>query len=403
SPIQIAEPMQEIASGPSCWLWDYLRRSGASGFFVPLSGGADSAAVVTIVGAMAQEVCTAMEAGDECQCHFTSSSYLSVFLIQFVISEVERVTRMSREKEGFPKQPAALCNILLHTCFMGSTNSSSSTRQAATALAEEIGAFHFSIAIDSVVSAFLSVFQLVAGRIPKYSLFGGTPAEDLALQNIQARIRMVFSYLFSSLLPWIRSKTGYLLVLGTGNVDEALRGYLTKYDCSSADINPIGSISKVDLRAFLRWSVVNLGYNSLIDIVNAQPTAELRPIDEATTGKEVHTQTDEDDMGLTYEELGIFGKLRKVLRCGPVSMMRSLALTEKSPFSQLSLAEVAGKVKHFFSCYASNRHKMTTLTPSYHAEAYSPDDNRFDHRQFLYPPFETQFAKIDEIVSGAPQ
>ena len=27
---------------------------------------------------------------------------------------------------------------------------------------------------------------------------------------------------------------------------------------------------------------------------------------------------------------------------------------------------------------------MTTLTPSYHAEAYSPDDNRFDLRPFLY-------------------
>lgn len=35
-------------------------------------------------------------------------------------------------------------------------------------------------------------------------------------------------------------RQGYLLVLGTGNVDEALRGYLTKYDCSSADLNPIG-------------------------------------------------------------------------------------------------------------------------------------------------------------------
>ena len=28
--------------------------------------------------------------------------------------------------------------------------------------------------------------------------------------------------------------------------------------------------------------------------------------------------------------------------------------------------------------------KMTVVTPSYHAESYSPDDNRFDHRPFLY-------------------
>jgi NAD+ synthase (glutamine-hydrolysing) len=34
--------------------------------------------------------------------------------------------------------------------------------------------------------------------------------------------------------------------------------------------------------------------------------------------------------------------------------------------------------------YSINRHKMTTLTPAYHAENYSPDDNRYDLRQFLY-------------------
>ena len=42
------------------------------------------------------------------------------------------------------------------------------------------------------------------------------------------------------------------------------------------------------------------------------------------------------------------------------------------------------QVKSFFRFYAINRHKATVLTPAYHAENYSPDDNRFDHRQFLY-------------------
>ena len=32
-----------------------------------------------------------------------------------------------------------------------------------------------------------------------------------------------------------------------------LRGYMTKYDCSSADINPIGGISKTDLRKFIQY------------------------------------------------------------------------------------------------------------------------------------------------------
>jgi NAD+ synthase (glutamine-hydrolysing) len=33
-----------------------------------------------------------------------------------------------------------------------------------------------------------------------------------------------------------------------------------------------------------------------------------------------HSQLDEEEMGMTYEELGFFGRLRKLSRCGPVSM-----------------------------------------------------------------------------------
>jgi len=69
---------------------------------------------------------------------------------------------------------------------------------------------------------------------------GGSPAENLALQNIQARLRMVLAFFLAQLMPWVRGRQGFLLVLGTANVDEGLRGYLTKYDCSSADLNPIG-------------------------------------------------------------------------------------------------------------------------------------------------------------------
>ncbi|KAG1250473.1 hypothetical protein G6F68_012784 [Rhizopus microsporus] len=58
--------------------------------------------------------------------------------------------------------------------------------------------------------------------------------------------------------------------------------------------------------------------------------------------------------------------------------------------------DVATKVKRFFFYYSINRHKLTTLTPSYHAEAYSPDDNRFDMRPFLYnASWKWQFEKID--------
>ena len=75
-----------------------------------------------------------------------------------------------------------------------------------------------------------------------------------------------------------RGRPCVLLVRGSANVDETLRGYLTKYDCSAADINPIGGISKTDLRAFLRWAAVHLGYSSLAAVEAAPPTAELEPL-----------------------------------------------------------------------------------------------------------------------------
>ena len=102
-----------------------------------------------------------------------------------------------------------------------------------------------------------SLHQLVAGILdfePKFKVHGGSPAENLALQNFQSRSRMVLAYALGQLIPTARGGTGGLLILGSANVDECLRGYLTKYDCSSADINPIGGISKTDLKAFIAWA-----------------------------------------------------------------------------------------------------------------------------------------------------
>jgi len=87
-----------------------------------------------------------------------------------------------------------------------------------------------------VVEAVLKVFELFVGKQrPRFLSQGGTLNEDLALQNIQARTRMLLAYLCAQLLPWVRGHSGFLLVLGSANVDEGLRGYMTKVHsiCSS--------------------------------------------------------------------------------------------------------------------------------------------------------------------------
>lgn len=72
--------------------------------------------------------------------------------------------------------------------------------------------------------------------------------------------------------------------------------------------------------------------------------------------------------------------------------------------AQFTPTEVAEKVKRFFFYYSINRHKLTTLTPSYHAESYSPDDNRFDLRPFLYnASWSWQFKRIDRAAEALEQ
>lgn len=56
--------MEEICHAPAVWLWDYLRRSGARGFMIPLSGGADSASVAAIVASMADLVLQSINQGN---------------------------------------------------------------------------------------------------------------------------------------------------------------------------------------------------------------------------------------------------------------------------------------------------------------------------------------------------
>jgi len=68
SVVQFCCPEEEIARGPALWLWDYLRRSPASGFFLPLSGGVDSSSVAIIVYSMCSlivEFIRAKESGYE--------------------------------------------------------------------------------------------------------------------------------------------------------------------------------------------------------------------------------------------------------------------------------------------------------------------------------------------------
>lgn len=279
---RIHSPEEECCSGPACWLWDYLRRSGAVGYLLPLSGGADSASVAAIVRVMTTMVARSALSGNRqvvediqrifAQNHTSSSVLNSISLTETTSSRFCDHHRDQVDEGKVNVLANELTYQILHTIYLGTENSSFSTQDRADRLANAVRSYHNTLFIDEIVRSVLKVFSLLTGRTPKYLSQGGTNGEDLALQNIQARLRMVMSYLCAQLFPWLRGNSGFLLVLGSANVDEALRGYMTKYDCSSADVNPIGGMSKGDLKKMLHWVANHHGLEVLREISSAAPS-----------------------------------------------------------------------------------------------------------------------------------
>jgi NAD+ synthase (glutamine-hydrolysing) len=368
-------PEEEIALGPACWTWDYLRRSKAAGYLVPLSGGIDSCATATIIYSMCRLVVAEIQQGNE--------------------TVLADATRLCHGVDPSGMTAAQFCNHIFVTVFMGMKQQSSrETRTRAQQLAAAIGAHHIDTNIDDMVGSLHSTVTGILGTEPHFKVHGGTQTENLALQNFQSRSRMVLAYALGQLVPWSRGHAGGLLVLGSANVDECLRGYLTKYDCSSADINPIGGISKKDLTRFIGWAETHFALPILREFLDATPTAELEPI------TATYVQSDEADMGFTYDELSTLGRLRKACKLGTVGLFERLVVDWAD---RLRPRDVYRKVRDFMYYYAVNRHKMTTMTPGLYLESYTPDDNRYDLRPFLYPRFTFEHRKIENLLRKVSQ
>ena len=65
-----------------------------------------------------------------------------------------------------------------------------------------------SINIDEPVAAIVNTFTKTTGKTPNFKAHGGSHRENLALQNVQARVRMVTAYLFAQLALWDRDRPG---------------------------------------------------------------------------------------------------------------------------------------------------------------------------------------------------
>lgn len=101
---------------------------------------------------------------------------------------------------------------------------------------------------------------------------------QMADANIKPRLRMIALYHLAN--------TRNRMVVGTGNKSELLVGYYTKYGDGGVDLLPIASLYKHQVRELAR----EIGVPEVI--IQRPPSAGLWA-----------GQTDEDEMGITYEDL----------------------------------------------------------------------------------------------------
>ena len=110
-------------------------------------------------------------------------------------------------------------------------------------------------------------------------LFDLDPAiSNLRKGNIMARARMIVLY--------DQSEANKALPVGTSNKTEILLGYSTIYGDSASAINPIGDLYKTQARQLSR------AMNIPASIIDKPPSADLWA-----------DQTDEKELGFTYEEV----------------------------------------------------------------------------------------------------
>lgn len=114
------------------------------------------------------------------------------------------------------------------------------------------------------------VFDRLLGVLP--------PGDKVAVGNLKPRLRMATLYYFANSRNY--------LVVGTGNKSELKVGYFTKYGDGGVDFLPLGDLLKTQVRGLARELDIPE------EIIVKPPSAGLW-----------EGQTDEGEMGITYEEL----------------------------------------------------------------------------------------------------
>lgn len=323
-------------------LFDYLRKSGSQGFVLSLSGGVDSATCAVLVAHMFQ--CAWVELGAE------------VFVKRLGIAGT------------LPPDPRGVIGDKLVCVYQRTANSGTVTESAARGLAASIGAAFHVEDVQGIVDAYVAGAERVLKRPLSWA------SDDLALQNIQARVRAP--------LVWLLANVRRFLLLTTSNRSEAAVGYATMDGDTAGGLAPLGGIDKHFLRHWLEWAEnycdLGLGPIPALQAVTVQaPTAELRP--PANDGRE---QTDEGDL-MPYVVLERMERFFVRDRLGPEDMLQSL----QYEFPAILPTVLAQYLERFFRLWAQNQWKRERLAPSFHIDDMSLDPKTWCRFPILSRPY----------------
>ena len=347
---------EEFSRAVALALFDYLRKAKAGGFAVSLSGGADSAAVAVLVrlaisGALA-------ELGSDGMRH--------------------RLSHLRRLPESLDDR--TLTGLLLTTAYQPTENSGPVTCEAARVVAAALGAHHCELDVSAVHQGYLEVVERAIGRPLEWA------TDDIALQNIQARVR--------SPGIWMLANLNGSLLLSTSNRSEAAVGYATMDGDTSGGLCPIAGIDKDFLRHWLRWmeSTGPLEFNAIPELgaINRQaPTAELRP-------PGAH-QTDEDDL-MPYDLLDAVERAAIRDKRAPVEVWELMRLQ----FPRFTPGQLAVWVERFFRLWSRNQWKRERYAPGFHLDDENLDPKTWCRWPILSGGFEVELEELGHAAGSVP-
>jgi NAD+ synthase (glutamine-hydrolysing) len=328
-------------------LYDYLRKTGARGFVVSLSGGADSAAVATLVWLM----------------------------VRLGVAELGLEEFIARARLGISvTSERELCRALLLTAYQATKNSSEVTRSAAREVAEALDAEHHELDLEPIASAYRELCQGVIGRPLSWE------NDDVALQNIQARVRAPS--------VWMLANIYGKLLLSTSNRSEAAVGYATMDGDTAGGLCPIGGIDKAFLLKWLKFmettGLYETGPLPALGAVTAQkPTAELRPKERA--------QTDEADL-MPYVVLDVIERLA-IARRRPMPVVLEEVTRRFENYEEADLRLWVGR---FYRLFAQNQWKRERYAPSFHLDDANLDPKTWCRFPILSGGFRRELRHLEK-------